>query len=141
MESDNINPKKQKTGIKSGLTRKISEKEQFRIVLNKESNKNLEDYLAKANHDFKGGALTRTDIANYVFRNIHSFLSEADIKNLRAEAFDDKQALLKLGKSLDELPDNVKIAIREAYGLNLKEKKKPILKATNGILTEQTVDK
>ncbi|MDZ4661261.1 MAG: hypothetical protein SGJ18_06530 [Pseudomonadota bacterium] len=131
--------KKIERKIKGSKENERMKQEQFRVVLDKEANTSLEDYMATVNTGFIGGKANKSEVANYILARIKTLLSESDIKAIRNNCFDDKEALASLSKSEQDLPDIVKKAIREAYGLSESSKKKfvkPILELS----TNRTVD-
>ena len=140
---DNIDIEKKngigKKKVKSEKAGEVIEQEQFRLVLNKDTNTVLEEFVEKVNKDFRGGTATKSIVANYVFQNLKNFLSDSDIKAIHHKCFDDKEALLALGKSEKGIPEAVKKAIREAYGLLEKDKKRSS-KALSELSTELPVD-
>ncbi|MFN8846871.1 MAG: hypothetical protein ACK5W9_08480, partial [Bdellovibrionales bacterium] len=58
--------------------------EVFRVVISKESNDLLEVALSRCLDGFDSGAITKSDVANYVFQNLAKFFSDSDVKALRA---------------------------------------------------------
>ncbi len=95
---------------------------QFRVVITKEANDSLQAATDKIGVHC---AVSRSDLANYVFLNLGRLLVEADVKALRALHFDEKKMLTALARSDDELPEGIRRAIREHYGVVEKEKKRP----------------
>ena len=100
--------------------------EQYRIVIEKEANDCLERTVAKANQGFEDGAVNRSGIANYVFQNLAKLLSDADLKAIRSLYFDDKKVLGSILKSDEDLPEELKRALREYYGISDGGKKRPL---------------
>lgn len=98
--------------------------ELHRIVVSKEANVCLEAVVTKVNQDLEDGAVNRTAVANYVFKNIGRLLTEADLKAIKALNFDDKKALGTLLKSEAELPEELKRALREHFGISEGSKKR-----------------
>ena len=131
-----LKPKNKVKVMKNG---EIIEQEQFRVVINKDANAALEDFVAKVNVGFQGGQAARSDIANYVLSRLTTLLGDADIKVIQNSCFDDKEALASLSKSEDELPDVVKKAIREAYGL-MEHQKKRTARSSQELSTDKSVD-
>ncbi len=131
-----LKPKNKVKVLKNG---EIIEQEQFRVVINKDANAALEDFVAKVNAGFQGGQAARSDIANYVLSRLTTLLGDADIKVIQNSCFDDKEALASLSKSEDELPDVVKKAIREAYGL-MEHQKKRTARSSQELSTDKSVD-
>ncbi len=118
--SNNINKDKEKKKSEG-----IDGRDQFRVVITDESNAAIEEVARKVNEGFGAGAVSKSDIANYVFLNLSKSVSDADIKALRAIHFDDKKVLGTLLRGESELPDDLKKAIRAHYGISEKEKKRP----------------
>lgn len=114
-------------------------REQFRVVISGEANGALEGMLKRVTDGFESGSVTKSDLANYVFQNLQKFLSESDIKILRALHFDEKKVLGSLLKTEDELPEDLKKAIRAHYGIIEKDKKKPAKNAFD-LPTVENVD-
>jgi hypothetical protein len=106
------------TGKKLAKKQKVDGLEQFRVVVSKAANTALEDLVAKVNGDFVGGKVQKSDVANYVFMRLKNLLADSDIRAIQGECFDDKAALMTLGKSDKDVPDSVRKAIREVYGLS-----------------------
>jgi hypothetical protein len=95
--------------------------EQFRVVITKEANDGLQ---AATDRIGAHCAVSRSDVANYVFLNLARMLVDADIKALRALHFDEKRMLGALAKSENELPEEIRRAIREHYGVVEKDKRR-----------------
>lgn len=98
--------------------------EVFRVVISKESNDSLEVALSRCSDGFDSGAINKSDVANYVFQNLTKFFSDSDVKALRATHFDEKKVLGSLLRNEDELPEDLRKAIRAHYGISEKEKKR-----------------
>jgi hypothetical protein len=96
----------------------------YRVVITKEANESLEMAVGKVGEGFDAGTITKSDIANYIFKNLAKFFTEMDYKNLRAIHFDEKKVLGSILKSESDLPEELKKAIRTHYGITDKEKKK-----------------
>lgn len=111
-----------------------------RVVINKEANLMLEEFVAKVNVGFEAGTITKSDVANFVFQNLTKYLSGTDTKALRSLHFDDKKVLSNILKNENELPEELKKAIRLHFGVNEKEKKKSISNSLD-LSTEPVVDK
>ncbi len=99
--------------------------EVFRVVISKESNEALESTLGRCVEDFEGGAITKSDIANYIFQNMSKFFSESDIKNLRAAHFNEKKVLGSILRAEADLPEELRKAIRTHYGIGERDRKRP----------------
>lgn len=113
--------------------------EQHRVVISREANEQLEKVVAQLCEGLDVNAISRSDLANYVFLNISKLLSLADFKALRAIHFDERKVLSSILKSAEELPEEIRKAIREHYGLVESAKKKSTRMATE-LSTEPSVD-
>lgn len=100
--------------------------EQFRVVITREANDCLGEAASKVNLGFEAGAVSRSDIANYVFKNLSRHFNDADVKALRTLHFDDKKVLGSILKSDEALPEEIRRALREHYGISEKEKKRTL---------------
>lgn len=98
--------------------------EVFRVVISKESNDSLEAVLSRCSEGFDSGSITKSDVANYVFQNLTKFFSDSDVKTLRAAHFDEKKVLGSILRNDDDLPEDLRKAIRAHYGISEKEKKR-----------------
>lgn len=138
---DNIGniKKKLKGKIEIDNNGELIKQEQFRVVLKKDTNIAVENFVEILNKDFIGGKTSKSEVANYVLLNLKRLLSVSDIKVIQNNCFDEKEVLYSLSKSECELPESVKIAIREAYGL-LDKNKKRVLKQAQDLSTGKAVD-
>jgi len=121
---DNIEIKKEKK--KSNGDSGQEDRDQFRIVITKEANESLEAVVKKVNSGFEAGAVSRTDIAIYVFLSLPKIISDVDIKAIRSQHFDERKVLSSLLKTSDELPEDLRRALREHYGVSDKEKRRAL---------------
>lgn len=114
-------------------------RDQFRVVVGPDANKNLEDLVLKVNLGFDGGSVTKSDVAAYIFQNLNKLISESDIKNIRSIHFDEKKVLGSLLRGEHDLPEELRKAIRAHFGLNEKEKKR-VARGASDLSTEKDVD-
>ncbi|MBY0316111.1 MAG: hypothetical protein K2Q26_11360 [Bdellovibrionales bacterium] len=112
----------------------------YRVVICDEANKALEDIVTKVNVGFDSGAITKSDVANFVFQNLVKHFSDADSKALRSLHFDDKKVLSTILKSEEDLPEDLKKAIRQHFGVAEKAPKKSAKPAID-LSTASSVDK
>ncbi len=129
------------TGSIEGQQSRVNTKESevFRVVISKDSNEALESALDRCTEGFDSGNITKSDLANYIFQNLHRFFVEADVKNLRATHFDEKKVLGSILKTETDLPEELKKAIRSHFGITEKEKKRTP-RSSSELSTEQAVD-
>jgi hypothetical protein len=107
--------------------RKSNDEDQYRVVIQSEVNAALENLVKRANDGFEGGEISKSDVANYVLLNSWKSFSDADVKTLQALHFDEKKMLrsiLKQAGNERDLPEHLKMAIREHYGLPDDSKKR-----------------
>ena len=90
IENEIQNPKTKNANSKK---RKSNDEDQYRVVISSEVNGALENLIKRSNDGFEGGAITKSDIANFVLLNSARLFSEVDIKALRALHFDEKKML------------------------------------------------
>lgn len=115
---------------------KENKKEQYRIVIDKESNQKLEEMVEKVNEDFDTGMVSKSDLAMYVFLNLNKLITSEDIKMLRMKHFDDSKVLidlLKISESKNELPEEVRKFLREHAGVLNKDKKQSPKRAMSSL--------
>ncbi len=96
--------------------------EVFRVVISKESNDSLEVALSRCSDGFDSGTITKSDVANYVFQNLAKFFSDSDVKALRATHFDEKKVLGSILRNDDDLPEELRKAIRAHFGIATHER-------------------
>jgi len=130
---------KKKKSTKVGSETIQDSKDQYRVVITKDANTYLEELVASINVGLDAATVTRSDIANYLFCNLSRFISDSDIKALRAQHFDAKKALTAMLRSTDELPEEVQRALRLACGISDLVKKRSA-KGQADLSTESPVD-
>lgn len=133
-----------KTGNQEKKTKKLksAEDDQFRVVIQKESNDALEELVRKTNEGFEGGEVTKSDVVNLLISNHAKSFSDSDIKNLRLLHFDEKKvlrALLRKAGDDGDLPSEIKKVLREHLGISDSSKRR-ISKGTLDLSTEKSVD-
>ena len=104
-----------------------SPKEQYRVVINEEANTQLEAFLKKASEGNEPVNINKSDLANYIFYNLGRLLNESDIRALRIQHFDERKVLkglLKRVESDSELPEELRRALRDYYGVSERDKKR-----------------
>jgi hypothetical protein len=102
--------------------------EQFRVVINCEAHGALMALVERVNFAFEAGKITKSDLVNWMLTQSTKFVSDSDVKVLRNLHFDEMKILESMLKSADDrrdLPDEIKKALRDYYGLNEGSKKRP----------------
>lgn len=135
---------KGKREIQEKKTKKIksAEEDQYRVVIQKESNEALEELVRRTNDGFEGGEVTKSDVVNMLISNHARSFSDADIKNLRLLHFDEKKvlrALLRKAGDDGDLPSEIKKVLREHLGVADTSKRR-VLKSTTELSTEKVMD-
>jgi hypothetical protein len=106
---------------------KSENQEQYRVVINKEASECLEKMLAKVTEGFDAGSVNKSDVANWLIQNAASAFGDSDVKAIQKLHFDERKilgAILKDSKSENKIPESVKKAIREHFGLTEGTKRK-----------------
>jgi hypothetical protein len=96
-------------------------------VINKSASEMLEKMLVQVTNGFEGGSISKSDLANWIILNSQESFGEAEIKTIRQLHFDERKILasiLKDSKDENRLPENLKRAIREHFGLAEAGKKR-----------------
>lgn len=119
-----------------------NEEEQYRLIINKEMNDLLESLVRCTNDGFDGGEVSKSEVASLLIQNAAKDFGESEIRSLRSRYFDEKKilrAILRKSGDDGELPENLKKAIREQFGLAESSKKKTA-KISNELSTSKIVD-
>ena len=106
---------------------KNENQEHYRIVINKSVSEILETMLTKVTEGFDAGSVNKSDIANWIITNAESSFTETQVKAIQKLHFDERKilgALLRDSKDDNKLPESLRKAIREHYGLNEGSKRK-----------------
>ncbi|OYZ24326.1 MAG: hypothetical protein B7Y39_01335 [Bdellovibrio sp. 28-41-41] len=133
-----------KTGKQKTKTKKIksAEDDQYRVVIQKESNDALEELVRRTNDGFEGGEVTKSDVVNLLISNHAKSFSDSEIKNLRLLHFDEKKvlrALLRKAGDDGDLPSEIKKVLREHLGISDSSKRRAS-KSAFDLSTEKSVD-
>lgn len=99
-------------------------KEQFRVVINRESNEAIERFLVSVNDDGNSTKVTKSDLANFLFERLNEILTDADIAEIRRRFFDAKKALEGILKNGEDLPAHLREAVLKHCGINPTTKEK-----------------
>jgi len=98
-----------------------------RIVVSNESLVALKTIIDKVNDGFNGGKVNQTEIANWIILRFQSELDESQIKDIRAEHFDEVAMLeniLKQAKESGKVPTDFKNLLQKQFGLDEPTKRK-----------------
>lgn len=136
MENNNSNNINTNTGTEREEDRTnqpVSAKLQ-RIVVSNESLTALKAIIDKVNDGFNGGRVNQTEIANWIILRFQSELDESQIKEIRAEHFDEVAMLeniLKQAKESGKVPTDFKNLLQKQFGLDEPTKRKTKSALTN----------
>ncbi|MBX3041571.1 MAG: hypothetical protein KF789_12765 [Bdellovibrionaceae bacterium] len=98
-----------------------------RIVVSNESLAALKLIIDKVNDGFNGGRVNQTEIANWIILRFQSELDEAQVKEIRAEHFDEVamlESILKQAKESGKVPTDFKNLLQKQLGLDESPKRK-----------------
>lgn len=111
-----------KEGNKNGNNEEIQ-----RITVSKEAQGALGNIVDRVNNGFDGGRVNRTQIANWILLRFNSEFDENQIKEIRAEHFDEMamlEAILRKAKESGKVPTDFKLLLQKHLGLDEPIKKK-----------------
>ena len=124
--NNNINTNTGTEREEVGTNQVVSAKLQ-RIVVSNESLAALKIIIDKVNDGFNGGRVNQTEIANWIILRFQSELDEAQIKEIRAEHFDEVamlESILKQAKESGKVPTDFKALLQKQLGLEETTKRK-----------------
>jgi hypothetical protein len=124
--TEEITKKEKKQEMEKSKTNVNKVQDQYRVVINIEANLALEEAVRKVGESYDGGIIDKSGVANYVFTHIARLISETDIKAMRHLYFDEALVLNTIARKAakeGKLPDDLKRALREHYGIVEKERR------------------
>ena len=98
-----------------------------RITVSKEAQNLLERIKERVNDGFIGGRINLTQMANWILMRFHAELDDTQIKEIRAEHFDEVTMLenvLKLSKESGKVPSDFKALLQKQFSLEEPTKRK-----------------
>lgn len=104
-----------------------------RITVSKEAQNALENIKDRVNDGFSGGKVNLTQTANWILLRFQNELDETQIKEIRAEHFDEVamlESILKQAKELGKVPTDFKALLQKHLG-----QEEPARRKTKGALT------
>lgn len=125
----NTNTEREEVSANQGVGSKVQ-----RIVVSNESWAALKAIIDKVNDGFNGGRVNQTEIANWIILRFQSELDEAQIKEIRAEHFDEVamlESILKQAKESGKVPTDFKNLLQKQFGLDEPTKRKAKSALTN----------
>lgn len=118
---ENTNTEKIKTGSGSGA------EEIQRITVSKEAQTALGNIVDRVNDGFTGGKVNRTQMANWILLKFNNEIDETQIKEIRAEHFDEVamlESILKQAKETGTVPSDFKVLLQKQLGGDEPTKRK-----------------
>lgn len=107
---------------------KIHESEKIqRITASKEALNALKAVTDKVNDGFNGGRVNQTQMANWIILRFQNELDDAQIKEIRAEFFDEVamlESVLRQAKESGKVPMDFKALLQKQFGLEESTKRK-----------------
>ena len=107
---------------------KINESEKIqRITASKEALNALKAVTDKVNDGFNGGRVNQTQMANWILLRFQNELDDAQIKEIRAEFFDEVamlESVLRQAKESGKVPMDFKALLQKQLGLEESTKRK-----------------
>lgn len=125
----NTNTEKEEANAHQGFGSKIQ-----RIVVSNESWVALKTIIDKVNDGFNGGKVNQTEMANWIILRFQSELDETQIKEIRAEHFDELamlESVLRQAKESGKVPIDFKALLQKQLGLEESTKRKTKQPLTN----------
>lgn len=116
-----------KDKVSSTRKKRARNEDHYRVCVNQEACEVLDTLAKRANEGFDGVEITRNDVATQAVLAYSKTFSDLDIKTLRNLNFNERKmlfALLRNSTNNGELPEEIKKALREHYGIAEKEKKR-----------------
>lgn len=92
-----------------------------KVTISKKAEGTTSDLLAKVNNEFEGGRVSRQDLISWVLTRFSEECSEADIRAIRADHFDEIALLelcLKKSKQAGSVSPDLRKLLLEQSGLN-----------------------
>lgn len=107
---------------------KIHESEKIqRITASKEALNALKAVTDKVNDGFNGGRVNQTQMANWILLRFQNELDDTQIKEIRAEFFDEVamlESVLRQAKESGKVPMDFKALLQKQLGLEESTKRK-----------------
>ena len=114
---------------------KTNESEKIqRITASKEALNALKAVTDKVNDGFNGGRVNQTQMANWIILRFQNELDDAQIKEIRAEFFDEVamlESVLRQAKESGKVPMDFKALLQKQLGLEESTKRKNKQALTN----------
>ncbi len=109
-----------------------------RITVSKAAERALAGIMERVNEGFDGGRVNRTQVANWILLRFEDKLSEADIREIRSEHFDEVsllESILRKAKETGKVPQEFRGLLQQHLGLDA-----PAKKASRSRLTKNNIN-
>lgn len=115
------------TGMGSGGTADQKAEEILRISISRTAEEALTAMVERVNDGFEAGKVNRTQIANWVLIQAREALTDAQIKDIRAEHLDEFaffESLMRKAKKSGKIPSELRSFMNKQLGLDDTPKKR-----------------
>jgi len=115
--------------------------ELHRITVSKGAERALTSIVERVNDGFSGGKVNRTQIANWVLTRFSDSLSDAEIKEIRMEHFDEVavlESILRQAKESGRVPAEFKGLLQKQLGMDEAPKKSSRKALTKCFINDET---
>ncbi|MCM2279248.1 MAG: hypothetical protein NDJ89_14330 [Oligoflexia bacterium] len=95
--------------------------ELYRISVSKAAEEALSSVVDRVNSGFEGGKVNRTQVLNWVLVRYAESCGDAEIREIRAEHFDDiafLESVLRKAKKSGKVPSDIKALLQKQLGLD-----------------------
>jgi hypothetical protein len=117
LENDNKNAK----------TREPKAEDNHRVSISRATDAALAMIVERINDGFDGGKISRTNAVNWIIQKFQTSMSDADIREIRAEHFDELavlEAVYMRARRGGQVPPELKAFLQKQIGLDDAPKKK-----------------
>ena len=93
----------------------------YRVSVSKAAEEALSTVVERVNNRFEGGKVNRTQILNWVLVRFAETLGDAEIREIRAEHFDDVaflESVLRKAKKTGKVPQELRALLQKQLGLD-----------------------
>lgn len=128
---------------KNTKTREPKTEDNHRVSISRTADAALAMIVERINDGFDGGKISRTNVANWIIQKFQASMSETDIREIRAEHFDELavlEAVYMRARRGGQVPPELKAFLQKQIGLDdaPKKKKKPLQSdVTNDYIEEE----
>jgi len=111
--------------------------ELHRITVSKKVEKELVSIVEEVNENFEGGKVNKTQVANWIILRFKEKFGDAEIREIRAEHFDEisvLEAVLRRAKESGKVPSEIKELLQKQMGFDENFKKGSKNKLTKNVI-------